>query len=952
MTGSKKVVTMLNRFGHAINYDELQRIDTAIAENIIKSDNTDTLLPSNISAGQFVHAAADNIDINEETLDGLSTTHASSMVLYQKKLNGHFAAHATETENTGTTKNVPRNRVLKQKVNLTEIEEFSRLGKRPSPKFVDKVEMQWFEANCTELKCDSTDSLWVFARLCPEKMFQVDLFRDPKQQTVPGWSAFNALVCVNKVDESSIGYCPLIKASPTEYSTIYTVMLTIQKHMSKLNQNMSVLTFDEAIYSKAKEIQWKCGDQFDDVILRMGGFHIALNFLGVIGHLYEGSGIEGIFIEADLYGSNTVCRFLKGKMYNRGVRAHKLLFEALMRLQWQAFCDWIGDQIYEVDTETCNASLENMQEALKNKDSDMISQCFDEMQTVLSDKVSNFHHKFISQQRESSDTFAFWIDYINMVMLLLDYIRAEREGQWKKHLSAVTAMLPYFFVTDHQNYAKWCSVYVADMNLLEQSSAEALEAFNEGHHVVSRSGKPFSAVWSDMALEQSANCHSKSKSGIIGFSKQEGALDRWLLTAHERASITSATNSMCDIKEDEDSLHKESGKARTERDEADIQKLITTLTTVISDPFRPEEDKPLRNICTGTVLPEAVSKELLEARTKGDLLMKNFVEKRLIEKEVSFFNPMPKTKLKTFATAVKKVTVSDSKEKTIVSVNADRQLFGRLVVVAKSRDIDLKSVLEHELSNVPLSLEKPDRTLNKGTKSKLMSEMEKEAVIFENLPTKVNNAWILDGMAQIQMIKKGGAFTFGELADIHYSIIQSLFRTDETVRIDIVFDRYDVTDSIKSMERARRVTNDMGLEVKIHNPSTPLPRQWDKYICNPKNKTALVTFMSNYLVDKARSSLQPGNILVIGVGLQNSDQAMCVRGGNASLIRRLTCNHEEADTRMLLHASHAAGMVSRVVIASPDTDVAVLGVHFAKTIGSELWFKPGVKGSSQIHPNT
>ena len=36
--------------------------------------------------------------------------------------------------------------------------------------------------------------------------------------------------------------------------------------MSKLNQNMSDLTFDEAIYSKAKEIQWKYGDQFDDVI--------------------------------------------------------------------------------------------------------------------------------------------------------------------------------------------------------------------------------------------------------------------------------------------------------------------------------------------------------------------------------------------------------------------------------------------------------------------------------------------------------------------------------------------------------------------------------------------------------------------------------------------------------------------------------------------------------------
>ena len=41
----------------------------------------------------------------------------------------------------------------------------------------------------------------------------------------------------------------------------------------------------------------------------------------------------------------------------------------------------------------------------------------------------------------------------------------------------------------------------------------------------------------------------------------------------------------------------------------------------------------------------------------------------------------------------------------------------------------------------------------------------------------------------------------------------------------------------------------MGLEVQIHNPSMPLPSQCDKHICNPKNKTAFVTFISNYLVD-------------------------------------------------------------------------------------------------------
>ena len=54
VTGSKNVVTILNRFIYTIKNDELHRIDTAIAENIIKSDNKDTLLPSNISVNHLL----------------------------------------------------------------------------------------------------------------------------------------------------------------------------------------------------------------------------------------------------------------------------------------------------------------------------------------------------------------------------------------------------------------------------------------------------------------------------------------------------------------------------------------------------------------------------------------------------------------------------------------------------------------------------------------------------------------------------------------------------------------------------------------------------------------------------------------------------------------------------------------------------------------------------------
>ena len=44
-------------------------------------------------------------------------------------------------------------------------------------------------------------------------------------------------------------------------------------------------------------------------------------------------------------------------------------------------------------------------------------------------------------------------------------------------------------------------------------------------------------------------------------------------------------------------------------------------------------------------------------------------------------------------------------------------------------------------------------------------------------------------------------------------------------------------------------------------------------------------------------------------------------------VSTLECSHEEADTRLLLHAAHAAQNGSmNIVICSPDTDVAVLAV--------------------------
>ena len=90
MTGSNQLVSILNQMGHCSSYDETESVDTGLAKEILaKSQDCGTVIASNISPGAFIQFAADNNDLNGETLDGKgtthATTHATTLVVDQKK---------------------------------------------------------------------------------------------------------------------------------------------------------------------------------------------------------------------------------------------------------------------------------------------------------------------------------------------------------------------------------------------------------------------------------------------------------------------------------------------------------------------------------------------------------------------------------------------------------------------------------------------------------------------------------------------------------------------------------------------------------------------------------------------------------------------------------------------------------------------------------------------------
>ena len=110
-----------------------------------------------------------------------------------------------------------------------------------------------------------------------------------------------------------------------------------------------------------------------------------------------------------------------------------------------------------------------------------------------------------------------------MAGTLFRYIKADRVGNWNRHLSSVVEMTPYMFAYDHTNYARWMSVYLCDMRLLPFSAPSVQMEFETGSHSVNRSAISFNMVWKEMALEQSENRDTKTFGGIVGFSKNPGA---------------------------------------------------------------------------------------------------------------------------------------------------------------------------------------------------------------------------------------------------------------------------------------------------------------------------------------------------------------------------------------------------------------------------------------------
>ena len=232
--------------------------------------------------------------------------------------------------------------------------------------------------------------------------------------------------------------------------------------------------------------------------------------------------VRDILFERGIVSAGSVDGVLNGKHYNRAIRAHRTVAEALFRFHWLQFEEHIKNTqldllvfkglMNEVRTQLSPTSIASV---LSNDKFNAIESCYRQFCSV-----------------NVSPTASLWMSYIDMVFLLLRFVCATREAQWDLHLQCIREILPWTFAYDRVNYAHYLSFDYYEMSCLPVTHPDAYNQMQRGEFAVQRSDRSFLQVAINHAIEQSINRVMKTSGGVIGISQQTGAVHRWILSAH------------------------------------------------------------------------------------------------------------------------------------------------------------------------------------------------------------------------------------------------------------------------------------------------------------------------------------------------------------------------------------------------------------------------------------
>ena len=554
---SRELIDILNSMSFADDYKEVQRFESALISDGEPSYELDGFT-------QFVF---DNADFNVATVDGHNTFHSM----------GGIACV--------TPPGIQETSPVKRNVKIPSAEVLGAFGhisiktySKPAVPGLQSVVVDPLMVPDQELNpsCSATalDSLWVVG-------YVLEL------APCPSWSGFMKVAMQSdQYDRSRIETLPFINLDPSNPSTIYTALRFAQQQCEKHGLKVYPVTFDQPLYIKAADIVLSSND-LDKVVVRLGGFHLLMSYLGSIGQIMAGSGLSDLWER--VYAKGSVLHMLSGHAFSRALRAHILTSAALIGVLMNT-----PNTLDKINKDL----LENLYKALLNHERNATDIAEEECVKQLSHVISQLLDRAASESR----TGKLWVQYIRQVALLQRFIRAERTGDWKLHLYCVREMIPHFHAAGHLHYAKSARLYLQQMDALEKTMpVDEYKLFTEkGYFTIRRLESFWGGNFTDQTIEQFLMRTLKTSGGMThGRGIKDSTLAKWVHALPRCAPTCDALERFTGVHTGTSEQHKDMRPSTKSRDNKDRDIFVGWLNA--HPPFAGYKADRLVSLSTGVV---------------------------------------------------------------------------------------------------------------------------------------------------------------------------------------------------------------------------------------------------------------------------------------------------------------------------------------------------------------
>ena len=312
-----------------------------------------------------------------------------------------------------------------------------------SPTCRKKLKMSYLEF--TKIKMTKPESLQITKHLDFMWIISINLLENN-----PMWTDWNTEWFIEKYPRQRVQYMQHIHFPPTWTDVVKETTVQSKKVSEECGFNFAVITYNLVIAKIAKKIQNEEPDEFKDVFIMFGAFHIERRIFTAIGKLIERFGRPFLLIEPGVIVPVSMNR-LYNIIIGHRPSGHITLSTALHGLHFQLFL---------MDTNTDIDLTDELKVWLDAKS--------DQLPLSLME-LSNQYQKYVGDTfaGKGDKTAPFWMKYCRVIDYFLLIHRSIKTNDIDLFKYVQFEIYAIFFVINQPNYARWMTYYALELENIQ-----------------------------------------------------------------------------------------------------------------------------------------------------------------------------------------------------------------------------------------------------------------------------------------------------------------------------------------------------------------------------------------------------------------------------------------------------------------------------------------------------